>query len=136
MVVTQRSLSTIYFFTCPFARLIWKTIQFTFNIPPPANVTNMLGNWLNGVERKTKAQIRTDICALMWDIWNSCNDLVFNKGRNAHFYRLFEWLRIGSTSGPIYSRRRSVHIWILDATVWRWSHGISTTRVVGGFLEE
>jgi hypothetical protein len=98
------------FFTCPFARLIWKTIQFTFDIPPPANVTNMFGNWLNGVEKKTKAQIRTNICALMWAIWNSCNDLVFNKGRNAHFYRLFEWLRIGSTSGPIYSRRRNVHI--------------------------
>jgi hypothetical protein len=40
------------FFTCPFARLIWRIIQFTFNIPPPANVTNMFGNLLNGVEKK------------------------------------------------------------------------------------
>jgi hypothetical protein len=56
------------FFTCPFARLIWRIIQFTFNIPPPANVTHMFGNWLNGVEKKSKAQIRTGICALMWAI--------------------------------------------------------------------
>jgi hypothetical protein len=36
------------FFNCPFARLIYRTIQFTFNITPPANVTNMFGNWLTG----------------------------------------------------------------------------------------
>jgi hypothetical protein len=38
------------FFICPFAKLIWRTIQFTFNIVPPANATNMFENWLNGVE--------------------------------------------------------------------------------------
>jgi hypothetical protein len=53
------------FFDCPFAKLIWRTIQFTFNIPPPANVTNMFGNWLNGVDKRSKEQIRTVICALM-----------------------------------------------------------------------
>jgi hypothetical protein len=78
------------FFTCPFARLIWRTVQFTFNIPPPANVTNMFGNWLNGVEKKSKAQIRTGICALMWAIWNCRNDLVFNKCRNAHFLQVIQ----------------------------------------------
>lgn len=29
------------FFDCPFTRLIWRTIQYTFNIPPPSNVTNI-----------------------------------------------------------------------------------------------
>jgi hypothetical protein len=43
------------FFTCPFARLIWRVVHFTFDIPPSANVTNMFGNWLNGVEKQTKA---------------------------------------------------------------------------------
>jgi hypothetical protein len=27
-------------FVCPFARFVWRVVHFTFNIPPPANVTN------------------------------------------------------------------------------------------------
>jgi hypothetical protein len=30
------------FSACPFARLIWRVVHFTFAIPAPANVTNML----------------------------------------------------------------------------------------------
>jgi hypothetical protein len=58
------------FFDCPFARLIWRTIQYTFNMRPRANVTNMFGNWLNRVDKASKEHIRTGICALMWAIWN------------------------------------------------------------------
>jgi hypothetical protein len=31
------------FFACSFARLVWRVVHFTFNIPPPVNVTNMFG---------------------------------------------------------------------------------------------
>jgi hypothetical protein len=48
----------------------------------------MFGNWLNGLEKKSKAQNRTSICALMWAIWNYRNDLIFNKGPNAHFLQV------------------------------------------------
>jgi hypothetical protein len=30
-------------------------IFFTYNIPPPANITNMFGNWLNGVKKMDKS---------------------------------------------------------------------------------
>jgi fructose-specific phosphotransferase system IIC component len=73
------------FFHCPFAKLIWRTIQFTFNIPPLANVTNMFGNWLNGVDKKNKNNVRIGICSLMLAIWNCRNDVVFNKRPNANF---------------------------------------------------
>jgi hypothetical protein len=33
-------------------------VNFTFDLPPPANITNMFGNWLNGVDRQSKAFIR------------------------------------------------------------------------------
>jgi hypothetical protein len=39
-------------------------------IPPPANVTNMFGNWLNGIEIHSEAWIRIGTCALTWAIWN------------------------------------------------------------------
>jgi len=85
------------FFDCPFARLVWRVIHFTFNIPPPANVTNMFGNWLNGVDKKNKAYVRVGICALVWAIWNCRNDLVFNKNQNAHSLQVIRmvthWIR-------------------------------------------
>jgi hypothetical protein len=48
----------------------------------------MFGNWLNGVEKQTKAQICVGICALIWAIWNCRNDLVFNKKGTAHFLQV------------------------------------------------
>jgi hypothetical protein len=38
-----------------------------YNISPPANVTNVFRNWLNGIE-KTEAQIRLGVCAFSWPI--------------------------------------------------------------------
>jgi hypothetical protein len=67
------------FITCPLARLVWRVVHFTFNISPPTNVTNMFGNWLNGIDKKVKSQIRIGVCALVWTIWNCQNDVVFSK---------------------------------------------------------
>jgi hypothetical protein len=85
--VTRRSINHL-FFTCPFARLVWRVVHFTFDIPPPSNVTNMFGNWLNGVDKQTNARIRVGVCTLIWAIWNSRNDLIFNKKGTAHFLQL------------------------------------------------
>ena len=56
------------FISCPLARQIWRLIHFTFNITPPANITNLFGNWLNGVDKGTKANIRIGVCAFLWAI--------------------------------------------------------------------
>jgi hypothetical protein len=76
------SLETVkhLFISCPFARITWCMIYFTFNIPPPTNVTNMFGNWLNnGVDKNDKGRIRIDVSALYWSIWNYKNDIGFNR---------------------------------------------------------
>jgi hypothetical protein len=65
--------------SCPFWCLVWRVIYFTYNIPPPVNVTKLFGNWLYGIDKKTKARIRVGVCALVWAIWNFRNDIVFNK---------------------------------------------------------
>ena len=56
------------FFDCPFARLVWRVVHFTFNIAPPTNSTNMFGNWLNGTDKDTKARIRVGTCAIVWSL--------------------------------------------------------------------
>ena len=75
------SLETIehLFISCPFAKNLWRMIFFTFNITPPTNIANMFSNWLNGVEKKTKARIRVGVTALCWSIWTSRNNIIFNK---------------------------------------------------------
>jgi hypothetical protein len=59
------------FIFCPFAKLIWRMVFFSYNIPPPSNITNMFGNWLNGVPKKDKEHIRIGVSAICWSIWTS-----------------------------------------------------------------
>jgi hypothetical protein len=40
------------FIRCTFARLVWQVVHFTFNIPPPTNIKNLFGHWLNGIDKK------------------------------------------------------------------------------------
>ena len=67
------------FISCPFARIIWRIVYFTYDIPPPTNITNMFGNWLNGVNKQDKARLRIGVSALCWSIWTCRNNIVFNK---------------------------------------------------------
>jgi cellulose synthase/poly-beta-1,6-N-acetylglucosamine synthase-like glycosyltransferase len=56
------------FISCPIAKIVWRIVYMAFNIIPPANITNLFGNWLAGVEKKDKVQIRVGICGLLWAI--------------------------------------------------------------------
>ena len=72
------------FIECPFVKIIWTVVYSTYNITPPSNITNMFGNWLNGVDKQTKARIRIGVSAICWSIWNCRNNLIFNIARNFH----------------------------------------------------
>ena len=122
------------FFTCPFAHGLWTIVQYAFNIIPPSNVSNMFGNWLHGVEKKTKAQIRVGTCALVWSLWNYRNDIIFNKHANTNFFRVIHMATHFIHSGLSCYRRRNERLWISDAPLWRRSLRISTTGVAGGLL--
>jgi hypothetical protein len=76
------------FLTCPFAKIIWRMIYLTYNLPPPANITNMFGKWLNGVGKTDKAKIRIGISAVCWSIWTSRNDMIFNKQTGINFLQV------------------------------------------------
>jgi hypothetical protein len=67
------------FIQCPFAKIVWRMMYLTYNIPPPANITNMFGRWLNGVRKDDKLKIRIGVSALCWAIWRTRNDIIFNK---------------------------------------------------------
>jgi hypothetical protein len=69
------------FIVCPFAKLLWRMVHFAYALPPPTNITNMFGNWLNGVDKTSKNRIRIGVSALCWSIWRCRNDIVFNKSK-------------------------------------------------------
>jgi hypothetical protein len=48
----------------------------------------MFGNWLNGVDKDTKARIRVGTCAIVWSLWSCRNDIISNRKGNAHFLQV------------------------------------------------
>jgi hypothetical protein len=86
--------------SCHFARLIWWMIFFTYNIPPPTNITNMLGKWLNRIDKMTKARIHIGVSVLCWSIWTCRNDMIFNGIMCTHFLQVIRlamhWILIWS----------------------------------------
>jgi hypothetical protein len=80
------------FIECPFAKIIWRIVFFAYDLPPPANVTNMFGNWLNGVDKKVKAYIRIGVSALCWSIWRCRNNIMFNRAKNLNILQVIHML--------------------------------------------
>jgi hypothetical protein len=87
------------FISYHFSRLVWRVVHFSFNIPPPMNITNLFGNWLNGIDKKTKERIRVGVCALIWTIWNCRNEVVFNRCANPNFLQI------------IHRSASLIHVW-------------------------
>ena len=100
------------FILCPFARLIWRVVFCTYNIPPPTNVTNMFGNWLNGIDKKTKARIRIGVSAICWSIWKCRNDMGFNRKTNFYVLQVINmaayWIQLWATLLSSRSEERRV----------------------------
>jgi hypothetical protein len=92
------------FIRCTFAKLVWRVVHFTFYIPPPTNIKNLFGNWLNGLDKQIKLRVHIGVCALMWAIWNCRNDVIFNKSTNAQFLQVVNkatyWLNAWSLLLP------------------------------------
>jgi hypothetical protein len=67
------------FFHCRFARSIWSVIQVASTLFPPRSITNICGNWLNGINDRFKKHIRVGAIAFIWSLWLCRNDKVFNN---------------------------------------------------------
>jgi hypothetical protein len=66
------------FFQYHFARSIWSVIQLASTLCPPRSITNIFGNWLNGIEHSFKKHIRVGEIAVIWSLWLCRNGKIFN----------------------------------------------------------
>jgi hypothetical protein len=106
------------FISCPLARLVSLIFHMSFNLAPPTNIMNMFGNWLNGANRKTKAQIRVGFASYV-----GLYEIIVTRKELLTFCRLSTKLLIGSicgstfsrwSSGPINSRCNRLHGYIFN----------------------
>jgi hypothetical protein len=70
----------------------------TFGLEPPKNVNNLFGNWLKGIPKKDLIQVRVGVCVIIWAIWNTRNDFIFNKPKIHSFMQVIplatHWIRM------------------------------------------
>jgi hypothetical protein len=45
---------------------------------PPTSVANVFGNWLHGIDSRFKLLLRVGALAVIWALWLSRNDKIFN----------------------------------------------------------
>jgi hypothetical protein len=92
------------FIQCPYARIIWQIVYLSFNISSPLSIAHMFGNWLNGIEKHEKANIRVGVCAVLTVIWHVRNNFIFNKSCFPSFLQVIplvtHWIRTWSYLQP------------------------------------
>jgi hypothetical protein len=57
------------FFDCHYAKFIWRSLQFTFNIQSPISINDMFTDWLLTLGRKQMRQILVGATTLCWSIY-------------------------------------------------------------------
>ena len=86
------------FFDCHVAKLLWRVVQYIFDLSPPQSITHLFGNWLRSVGTKLKRKLLTGASTLCWAIWLSRNDIVFDRSPSKTYmqvlYRGTHWLRL------------------------------------------
>jgi hypothetical protein len=61
------------------AKFIGRVIHFVFGLPPPNNIRHKFGGWVYGMNPEERQLFLVGIGAMLWGLWLSCNDIVFNK---------------------------------------------------------
>ena len=67
------------FFGCDMAWLFWRIIFITFGLTKSNNIVHLFGSWLQGFMWEKKKVMFMGLCALLWSIRLSRNDIVFHN---------------------------------------------------------
>jgi hypothetical protein len=126
------------FISCPLAKMVWRIVHMTFSIIPPTSIANLFGNWLVGVSKKDKVQIRVGACALLWAIWNIRNDYIFNNAKSTSFMQVIPlathwicmWSYLQQTEkqedlGTGCNRLEKVALDLYNRCNWRFDHRLT-----------
>ena len=92
-------------FDCHVSHFIWRTIHVAFGLRPPHSVAHLFGNWLQGIDKKTRFQVWVGAISVYWSICLSRNDIIFDKKGIILICKLSSKLHIVSILVPITENR-------------------------------
>jgi hypothetical protein len=85
------------FFYCFYAKFLWRSIHILFGISPPMNINDLFVHWCKVGNKKYNALLLTASTALLWAIWLTRNEVVFDKYKPKSFLQVLlrgtHWLR-------------------------------------------
>ena len=58
---------------------IWRVVHVATGLIPPKSIAHILSSWLTGISKKERSLIFVRAATLMWVIWCTRNDLIFEK---------------------------------------------------------
>jgi hypothetical protein len=67
------------FFDFALAKFIWRVMNITFGLSTPINIRQVFDGWVHGMNNKDRKLLLVGVGAMLWSIWLSQNDIVFNK---------------------------------------------------------
>jgi len=82
---TNRVVSVIFqkrfniFFYCFYAKFLWRAIHILYGIVPPTSIDDFFDYWSKQGNKKLNTLLLTAATALLWAIWISRNEIVFDK---------------------------------------------------------
>jgi hypothetical protein len=85
------------FFECFYAKFLWRSIHLLFGILPPTSIDDLFQNWSKVGNKKYNTLLLTAASALLWAIWLTRNEIVFDKRKSKSLlqvlFRGTHWLR-------------------------------------------
>ena len=84
-------------FYCFYAKFLWRSIHILFGISPPTNIDDLFYHWSKLGNKKYNTLLLTAASALLWAIWITRNEVVFDKCKPKSLlqvlFRGTHWLR-------------------------------------------
>jgi hypothetical protein len=72
-------------------KTIWRVVHVVIGLTPPRSVTHMLKHWLTCIRNKDKKMIFVGVAVVMWAIWFTRKDLIFqNKQFHSFMQAIFK----------------------------------------------
>jgi hypothetical protein len=82
--------ANFYFFDCQHAKVIWRIIYVATGLNPPRSINHILRNWLTCIDIKTRCSIFVGVATLMWVIWCTRKDIIFEKKFTSFMQAVFK----------------------------------------------
>jgi hypothetical protein len=91
------------FFSCSYAKFLWRAIHMLFGLKPPTNMDDFFNSWTKLGTKKYNTLLLTAASALLWAIWLTRNDIIFDKCKPNFFCTYYLGEPTGYVNGHNYS---------------------------------